>query len=122
VASVVWQFKASTEYFEGAKVEGMNLSFGKVPLGYNQVVPSHPQVPSPLPSDAVYSFFAETTDAPAIGGFFFMGKNGPSQIAVADLCLRLVDSRQVSVKCGTSEPYQEPPDLEKFVLEHRVIQ
>lgn len=120
VATVVWQIKASKAYFEGTHVEHMQLAYGKLPDGYNQAVPSQSQGARPLAPGAVYSFFAETTDAPAIGGFFYMSGSGPTQINVPDLCLRLINGREVAVKCGTNEPYREPTDLEKFAQEHQV--
>lgn len=120
VATVVWQIKASKGYFEGTHVEHMQLAYGKLPDGYNQAVPSQSQGPPPLAPGAVYSFFAETTDAPAIGGFFYMSGSRPTQMNVPDLCLKLINSREVAVKCGTNEPYREPTDLEKFAQEHEV--
>jgi len=120
VAMIVWQVKASKGYFEGARVGGMQLSYGKVPGGYSQTVPeSSQQAPAPMPG-AVYSFFAETTDAPGIGGFFYVGRAGLTQITVPDLCLKLINGRAVAVKCGTNNPYQEPADLEKFAQEHQL--
>jgi hypothetical protein len=120
VATVVWQIKASGGYFKGTHVEDMQLAYGKLPKGYNQTVPSQSQGAPSLALGAVYSFFAETTDAPAIGGFFYMGRYGPTQISVPDLCLKLLGGREVAVKCGTNEPYQEPTDLERFAQEHQV--
>ena len=120
VATIMWQIRAKTGYFEGAQVGGMQLSYGKIPDGYNQTVPESPrQAPSPMPG-AVYSFFAETTDAPGIGGFFYVGRASLTQITVPDLCLKLVNGREVDVKCGTDAPYREPSDLEKFAQEHQV--
>jgi len=118
VATVVWQIKASDGYFKGTHVEHMQLAYGKLPDRYNLAVPSQSQGAPPLAPGAVYSFFAETTDAPAIGGFFYMSGTGPIQIDVPDLCLRLINGREVAVRCGTSEPYQEPTDLEKFAQQH----
>jgi len=120
VATIIWQIKASKGYFEGARVGGMQLNYGNIPDGYSQTVPGQPQrAPAPAPG-AVYSFFAETTDAPGIGGFFYVGRTGLTQITVPDLCLKLINGREVAVKCGTDDPYQEPTDLEKFAQEHQV--
>lgn len=108
LARIIWQIKATRGYFEGARVGGMQLSYGGLPDGYRQTVPNSPQqAPAPT-SGAVYSFFAETTGAPGIGGFFYVGREGLTQITVPDLCSRLVNGRQVDVNCGTGEPYQEP--------------
>jgi hypothetical protein len=120
VATVVWQIKASEGYFKGDHVEHMQLAYGKLPDGYDQTMPVQPQGAPPLASGEVYSFFAETTDAPAIGGFFYMSETGPTQISIPDLCLRPINGRQIAVKCGTNEPYQEPTDLEKFAQQHQV--
>lgn len=120
VATAIWQIKPTKGYFEGTRVGGMQLSYGKVPEGYSQAVPSSPQqAVVPLPG-AVYSFFAETTDAPGAGGFFYMGRSGLTQITVPDLCLKLINGHEAPVKCGTDDAYQEPTNLEKFVQEHRV--
>jgi hypothetical protein len=120
VATIIWQIKASRGYFEGARVGGLQLTYGKVPDGYEQTTPSQPQQASPPTPGVVYSFFAETTDAPGIGGFFYMSQSGLTQISVPDICLKLINGGEVAVKCGTDEPYQEPTDLEKFAQEHRV--
>lgn len=120
VATVIWQVKATRGYFEGARVGGMQLTYGKVPDGYSQTVPNSPQMaPAPAPG-TVYSFFAETTDAPGIGGFFYIGRAGLTQITVPDLCVKLVNGKDVEVNCGTDDPYQEPTDLETFAQQHRV--
>lgn len=120
VAAIMWQLKASKGYFEGSRVEGMQLTYSTVPAGYMQTVPTQPLQPQLPRPGAVYSFFAETTDAPAIGGYFYVGSTGVTEIAVPDLCLKLVNGREVSVKCGTNEPYEEPSDLEKFVEDHKI--
>jgi hypothetical protein len=118
--TVVWQIKASKGYFEGTFVGHLQLLYGKLPDGYNQTVPSQSQAAPPLAPGAVYSFFAETTNAPAIGGSFYMNASSPIQIDVSDLCVTLTAGRNVEVNCGTGEPYEEPTDLEKFAREHRV--
>jgi hypothetical protein len=120
VATTIWQIKASGGYFEGARVGGMQLPYGKVPDGYRQTVPEQSQQPIAPPPGAIYSFFAETTDAPGIGGFFYLGGKGLTQIIVPDLCLKLINGREVSVKCGTNDPYEEPTNLEKFAHAHQV--
>jgi hypothetical protein len=120
VAKIIWQIKASKGYFEGTRVGGMQVSYGRLPDRYEQTIPKSPQQPPAPTPGAVYSFFAETTDAPGIGGFFYMGRTGLTQIAVPDLCLKLINGREVPVKCGTNDPYQEPADLEKFAQEHQV--
>lgn len=120
VATVIWQIKATKGYFEGVRVGGMRLPYGKVPDGYSQTVPNSPRQAVAPTLGTVYSFFAETTDAPGIGGFFYMGRSGLTQITVSDLCLKLINGREVPVKCGTDQPYQEPTDLEKFAREHQI--
>lgn len=120
IATVIWQIKASKGYFQGVRVERLELTYGKRPDGYNQTFPLESQAPTLAPG-MVYSFFAETTGAPAIGGFFFLSATGPIQINIPNLCLRQLGGREVAVKCGTSEPYQEPTDLEGFTREHQVL-
>lgn len=122
VASVVWQVAASKGYFKGSHVKGLQLIYGKVPAGYEQVMPSQSQTAPPLASDTVYAFLAESTDAPIASGYFYMGKSGPIQTAIPDLCLMFAQGRKVRVRCklSTAEPYQEPVDLEKYVREHQI--
>jgi hypothetical protein len=121
LASVVWQVTASKGYFKGSHVKGLQLTYGKVPSGYEQLVPSQSQAP-PLAPGTVYAFLAETTDAPIASGYFYMGESGPLQTAIPDLCLMFVQGRKTRVKCklNTAEPYQEPVDLEQYVREHQV--
>jgi hypothetical protein len=123
VATAVWQITATKGYFKGPHVKGLQLTYGKVPDGYQQIVPDKSQAP-PLASGIVYAFFAETTDAPISTGYLYVGESGPVQTEVPDLCLMFVQGRKVRVKCkpNTAEPYQEPVDLEKYVREHQITQ
>jgi hypothetical protein len=124
VASVVWQVTASKGYFKGSHVEGLQLTYNKVPAGYEQVVPSQSQAAPKLAPGTVYAFLAETTDAPIASGYFYIGESGPVETAIPDLCIMFVRGRKVRVKCklNTAEPYQEPVDLEKYVREHQTAQ
>lgn len=121
VASVVWQIKTSKGYFNGAKVDGLQLTYGKVPDGYIAVVPSQSQPPPRLAAGAVYSFLAETTDASIAEGYFFMDGTEPVQTAIPDACLMLVNGHEARVNCTTKQPYQEPTNLEEIVRRNRVI-
>jgi len=58
--------------------------------------------------------------APGVNGFLYIGQNGPIQINVPGLCASALVGDVKPVKCGTSEAYVEPKDLEKFVQENRV--
>jgi hypothetical protein len=118
-AIIDWQIKTTKVYFGGMPVEGVQLRYGELPEGYTQIVPDKAQSVPALPPGSVYSFFAETTDAPAVGGFFYMSNTGPMQIDISDLCLGQINGRKTRVRCGTSEPYREPSDLERFVQDHR---
>jgi hypothetical protein len=124
VSSVVWQIAASKGYFKGSRVGGLELTYGKVPSGYEQVIPSQSQAAPALATGTVYAFLAESTDAPIASGYFYMGESGPVRTAIPDLCLMFVQGRKVRVKCkvNTAEPYQEPADLEKYVREHQITQ
>jgi hypothetical protein len=123
IASVVWQVTAPKGYFTGSHVKGLHLTYGKVPSGYEQVVPSQSKAAPRLAPGAVYAFLAETTDAPIASGYFYVGESSPIQTAIPDLCLMFVQGRKARVKCklNTAEPYQEPVDLEKYVREHQII-
>jgi hypothetical protein len=117
VALVAWQIRALSDY---SRVEESRFMYGKVPADYRQVVPNPSQTAPPLPTGAVYSFFALPADSRPVGGYFYLGKTGPIQIRVPDLCLTLIKSREVRVKCGTTEPYQEPSNLEEMVQRNRI--
>ena len=120
LALVVWQIEASKGYFEGSRVGGLRLLYGKVPSGYAQVIPNRPEQPAPLSTGVIYSFFAETSGAPTASGYFYMDTSGPIPVSAPDLCLARTNGNETKVRCGTSEPYEEPTDIEKFVREHRM--
>lgn len=121
--TVAWKIKASGSYFEGAHVEGLQLTYGRMPSGYAQLVPDQSQTAPPLRPGAIYSFFAETTGAAADGGYFYVDSSGIVQpVEVPELCLTSKSGRDFKVNCTTKEPYQEPKDIEKYVREHRKTQ
>jgi hypothetical protein len=117
--SEVWSFRTASENSRGEKVTSMNLLYGRVPSGYVQTVPSG-GVASALPPGLVYFFVAETTGATWAHGFFYIDQNKPIPINVPGLCPSAFVGDVKPVKCGSSEPYVEPKDLEKFVQENRV--
>jgi len=55
-----------------------------------------------------------------VNGFFYMDQRGPILINVPGLCGGVFAGDVKPVKCGTSEPYVEPKDLQKFAQENRV--
>jgi hypothetical protein len=122
VASVIWQIKTSKGYFNGARVQDFQLKYGKIPDGYTAVAPSQSQPPPPLAPGAVYSFLAETTDAPIAEGYFFMDGPEPIQTTIPDACLMLANGHEVRVNCTTKQPYQEPTDLEEMVRKNRITE
>src|ERR1700735_73827 len=117
--SVVWQIKPKAGHLEGSGVWHLIVTYGVVPPGYNQTVPSGSNRPVGLNSGVLYGFFADTTGAAPAGGHFYMGNEGPIQIIVPDLGLKLVNGHQVEVNTRTSKPFTEPADLEKYVREHQ---
>src|SRR5258708_29368059 len=117
--SEVWSFRLASGNSRGEMVANMRLLYGKVPAGYMQTAPSNGAV-SALPPGLVYFFIAETTGAPWAHGFFYIDQNKPIPINVPDLCPSAFVGNVKPVRCGTSEPYVEPKDLEKFVQENRV--
>lgn len=121
-SAIVWQIAATKGYFEGTHVGGMGLGYGKVPNGYTQSVPPGSQIPPSLPAGSVYSFFAETTDAPISTGYFYMGQRGPIQTAIPDLCLTRKEGYNVRVRCGFvgDRTYREPANLEDSVRKHQI--
>jgi hypothetical protein len=117
--SQVWSIQPSNGFADSILVASMNLRYGSVPKGYTQTVPRSGYAPA-LPTGLVYYFIAETTGAPWAQGFFFMDRIGPVRISVPGLCPSAFIGDVKPVKCGTSEPYIEPSDMEKFVEENRV--
>jgi len=117
--SEVWSFRTASGNSRGERVASMNLPYGRVPTGYVQTVPSD-GVASALIPGLVYFFIAETKGAAWAHGFFYMDQNKPLPINVPGLCPSAFVGEVKPVKCGTSDPYVEPQDLEKFVRENRV--
>jgi hypothetical protein len=117
--SLMWSIEPTSDAPSGVSVTGMEIAYGKVPRSYIQKFPSS-GVALPLTVGQVYVFDAETTGAPGVNGFVYMGPNGPIQINVPDLCGSAFTGDVKPVKCGTSDPYIEPKNLEQFVKEHRV--
>ena len=115
--SEVWSIRPVSG--RGEMVARMNIVYGRVPSDYVQRVPDKGAAPALSPG-LVYHFFAETTGAPGAEGYFYMDKTFPILINVPDLCASGFVGDVKPVKCGTSEPYVEPKDLEKFVQENRV--
>lgn len=121
VSEVLWQIKASAGYFDGSSVHDLRLAYGNVPSGYTQSSPSPNQTPQPLIPGKIYSYFAETTGAPAIGGYFYVdGSGGLNAVDFPDLCTTLTDGVTQEVDCRTHQPYQEPVDLEAYIHAHRL--
>jgi|HubBroStandDraft_1064217.scaffolds.fasta_scaffold72712_2 hypothetical protein len=117
--SLVWSIEPASDAPSGFLVRGMEIAYGKVPRGYVQKFPSSGAA-LPLTIGQVYVFDTETTGAPGVNGFVYMGQNGPIEINVPALCGSAATGDVKPVKCGTNEPYVEPKDLEKFVQENRV--
>jgi hypothetical protein len=117
--SLMWCVQPSAGYFRGTRVQRLIIEFGKVPAGYTQTVPKESTVPK-LPSHMAYYFFAETTDAPPAQRFFYLDGDVPTEIGVPGLCQSGFVGDVRPLKCGTTEPYVEPTNLEQFVRENRV--
>jgi hypothetical protein len=117
--SLVWRVQPLEGYFKGAQVQRLEVEYGSVPKGYAQTTPKSGTA-STLPTGQVYYFFAETTDAPPAGGFFYLDGNTPVEINIPELCQSGFVGEVKPIKCGTSEPYTEPSDLERFVRENRL--
>ena len=83
-------------------------------------MPSLSQPAPSLASGLVYSFLAETTDAPITEGYFFMDGAEVIQTTIPDACLMLVNGHETRVNCATKQPYQEPSNLEEVVRKNRV--
>jgi hypothetical protein len=119
VSTIIWQIRPSAGYFDGVYVDSFRLTYGAVPQGYTQTVPSQSQVTPRLLPGLVYSFFAETAGAAVKDGFFYMSGTQPVQTVIPDLCLDLVNGHEIRVSCSDKQPYKEPTDLEGVVLENR---
>ncbi len=97
----------------------LKIEYGSIPVGYTQAIPNSGTA-SALPPGQVYYFFAETTNAPPAEGFFYLDGTTPIQIKVPGLCQSGFVGDVKALKCGTSEPYTEPSNLEQFARENRV--
>ena len=117
--SLAWYVQPSEGYFKGSPVQRLAVEYGRVPTGYTQTVPEAGTAPK-LASGAVYYFFAETTDAPPAEGFFYFEGDAPTEITVPGLCQSAFVGDVKPLKCGTTDPYTEPTNLEQFVRENRV--
>jgi hypothetical protein len=121
LAPVIWQIKtASSGLLRGSRIDGLQLTYGKVPKGYTQTVPSQSQAPQTLAPQTIYSFDAESTAAAGKGGFFYVDKTGAvQQLQIPELCTTLKDNQWVMTDCKTRQPYNEPTDIAKFAHEHQ---
>ena len=120
LASIVWQIGASSGYLKGARVDGLQVTVGKLPEGYTQTVPSQSSEVPTFPPGAIYAYSAETTNAAGQSGYFYVDKSGTVvAVEVPDLCATLKEGREVRVNCTTKEPFQEPTNLESFVGAHQ---
>jgi len=119
VSITMWRIEAAKGFFKGDHVQDFQLSYGKVPQGYRQVVPNQSQSAPPLSPGVVYSFFAESTNAPVADGYFYIDGKEPIQTKIPDLCLMLLDGREVRIDCGTKQRYREPSNLREIVFKHR---
>ncbi len=117
--SLMWSIEPTSDAPSGVLVTDVEIVYGKVPRGYTQKFPTSGAA-LPFAIGKVYVFDAETSGAPGVNGFVYMGQTGPIQINVPGLCGSAYVGDVKAVKCGTSEPYVEPKDLEKFVQENRV--
>jgi hypothetical protein len=117
----VWRIEASKGKFAGARVNGLQVVYGKMLDGYTQLVPTSPGAAPTLTPGNIYAFWAETASASTAMGFFYMG-NEPIPLVLQDLCFEQVNGHEVKKRCGNHEPYQEPTDIEEYVQEHRKAQ
>jgi len=97
----------------------LKIEYGQLPRGYVQTVPISGTAPT-LAAGHVYYYYAETTNAPPAEGFFYMEESAAIEMNVPGLCQNGFIGEVKPLKCGTSEPYTEPTDLEQFVRENRV--
>src|SRR5215472_15593568 len=111
---------ATSCYFKGTRVNGLAIRCGEIPPAYSQLAPSQAQAPLQLADRMVYSFFAETTNAPGATSYFYMDHSQPMLTFIPDLCLTLKDSRNVRVKCGFTggRTYRQPANLDDVVRKH----
>lgn len=121
-SDVIWQIVATKGYFEGVHVNGLDLTYGKVPSDYTQLVPERSQSAPPLSAGLVYSFWAETTNAPIAAGFFYMDAKGPIQTFIPDLCTTRENGHNVRVRCTFQgdRTYREPTNLEEEIRKYRI--
>jgi len=120
--SILWQIKAPEGYFTGKHVEGLRVKYGEIPINYVQAAPYASKAAPQLVQGNLYFVLAETTDAAVKSTMFYVGKDRPIEVDVPDLCIDQIGGHVSRLKCGTTEPYQEPADIDNFVRMHQVVQ
>jgi hypothetical protein len=120
VSVTVWRIEASSGFFEGIPVKGFHIVYGRVPEGYRQVIPAPTQGAPGLNPGIVYSFFAESTNAPVADGYFYLNGSEPIQTTIPDLCIMLSNGHEIRVNCVTKRPYEEPANLLEVVRKNEI--
>jgi hypothetical protein len=97
----VWRISALPDYLHGVPVEGIGtVTYGTVPRGYKQEVPSNGASAQSLIPDRDYFFDARTTNAPPTAGFFRIenGKAVPTKVKTP--CWQTKDGEWVKSPCA----------------------
>jgi|SRR5690349_14057676 len=97
--SPIWGFKAQPDSLSGNLVEKLErLSYGLVPAGYKQTVPSNGAAPR-LETGKTYFFDCRTTGAPGLGGFFRVEEGKAVAVRVKVPCWIHQNGKWIAVPC-----------------------
>ena len=96
----LWKIIPEGGYEKGKPVERLlSITYGVVPGGYKQVIPTDNEPPLVLVPDVRYSYRVETTNAPHAGGFFQIKDGNAIPVQGPNSCFELRDGKWVRVEC-----------------------
>ena len=96
----VWRIETRAGMFRAPAIQDIGqLTYGIVPKGYTQSIPSDGSAPPPILQGKQYFFDCNTVNAPGTRGSFQLidGKVVPSQINLP--CMTLRNGKEVTVPC-----------------------
>lgn len=94
-----WSIEAP-DWLHGSPVESLgDLTYGVVPPGYKQKIPTGGVAPAALIPGRTYFFECSTTNAPGVSGGFQLINGKPALVQVRLPCLQARDRKEVTVPC-----------------------
>ena len=96
----VWRISALPDYLHGVPIEGIGtLTYGMIPRGYKQEVPSNGDPAQSLIPGREYFFDARTTNAPPTAGFLRIENGKVISTKVKTPCWQTKDGEWVKTPC-----------------------